>query len=310
MEQSALQEQIRLELRRPRFLTPVTLFSPIQVRLKPPGTVPGGLLQKNIGSGDIEIKASNTIRTKGTQAEGILVQATNASTVNKISVSSASGILETGSDSSRIEIENGGAGSVEIETTREILTCGAEANGIKVSNSDRSDTAIRGSITTEGSNASSVRVAGSTFNTFTVSFTETTVQGGTGESSAVRFSSDSGTGNVLEMSGEVVLSSQCGSGVFGGAGNTLTNDGVLSPGGRESIATTTVTDQLVQGESSSFAADLDLDTGAADRLNVTETATLDGAVGVNVPSGSGCTQQFTILSAAGGTTNEGVTLNG
>ncbi len=267
-------------------------------------------MQKNIGSGDIEIKASNTIRTKGTQAEGILVQATNASTVNKISVSSASGILETGSDSSRIEIENGGAGSVEIETTREILTCGAEANGIKVSNSDRSDTAIRGSITTEGSNASSVRVAGSTFNTFTVSFTETTVQGGTGESSAVRFSSDSGTGNVLEMSGEVVLSSQCGSGVFGGAGNTLTNDGVLSPGGRESIATTTVTDQLVQGESSSFAADLDLDTGAADRLNVTETATLDGAVGVNVPSGSGCTQQFTILSAAGGTTNEGVTLNG
>ncbi|WP_170416506.1 autotransporter domain-containing protein [Ruegeria atlantica] len=317
-----------------------------------------GIFALRNGLGDIEVTTSNTIRTEGAQADGIFAVGSSTAQISNISVSSMSNISTGGSGASGIEVRNFSAGSIDVVSTGEIATRGDQASGIEALNSGSGDTAIRVSnrITAEGESADGIRVTGSATDTSTVSISGATVQGGSGESSAVRFFSASGATNIVNTTGEVVLSSLGGSAVIGGAGNTtinnfgtltttangaitlgegtnafnnqaggsfnagdvvnlgagntLTNDGMLSPGGRGTIATTSVTGRLVQSESGRFAVDLNLDTGASDRLNVSETAALNGTVDVNVLSGSNRTQQFTILSAAGGTTNEGVTLNG
>ena len=95
-----------------------------------------------------------------------------------------------------------------------------------------------------------------------------------------------------------------------GAGNTLTNQGTLAPGGSGTIQTTALTGNLVQSGTGTFAVDLNLAGATADRLNVTGSANLAGTVGVSVMTLPGAlTQQFTILSATGGTTNNGLGLN-
>ena len=95
-----------------------------------------------------------------------------------------------------------------------------------------------------------------------------------------------------------------------GAGNTLTNQGTLAPGGSGTIQTTALTGNLVQSGTGTFAVDLNLAGATADRLNVTGSANLAGTVGVSVTTLPGAlTQQFTILSATGGTTNNGLGLS-
>jgi outer membrane autotransporter protein len=95
-----------------------------------------------------------------------------------------------------------------------------------------------------------------------------------------------------------------------GAGNTLTNQGTLAPGGSGTIQTTALTGNIVQSGTGTFAVDLNLAGATADRLNVTGSANLAGTVDVNVTTLPGTlTQQFTILSATGGTTNNGLGLD-
>ena len=93
-----------------------------------------------------------------------------------------------------------------------------------------------------------------------------------------------------------------------GAGNTLTNDGILSPGGSGIIQTTAVTGNLVQSASGTLTVDVDLTAGLADRLNITDTAELNGNVAVQVINPVAGPQQNTILSAAGGVTDNGLGL--
>ena len=91
-----------------------------------------------------------------------------------------------------------------------------------------------------------------------------------------------------------------------GAGNTLTNAGNLSPGGIGTVQTTALTGNIVQTGTGTFTVDM---AGAsADRIDATGSADLAGTVVVNiaaVPTAS----QFTILSAAGGTTDNGLGLS-
>lgn len=99
-----------------------------------------------------------------------------------------------------------------------------------------------------------------------------------------------------------------GTSVILGAGNTLTNAGILAPFGTGTIGTTAVTGNVVQTAGGTFAVDLDLGGATADRVDVTGTAALAGTVVVNVTSLSTLAQQHTILSAAGGTTDNGLGL--
>jgi len=91
-------------------------------------------------------------------------------------------------------------------------------------------------------------------------------------------------------------------------GGTLTNDGTLAPGGVGTVQTTALTGNFVQNSGGKFAVDVNMAGGTADRLDVSGTANLGGAVAPHVVSLAAPPQTFTILSAAGGTTNNGLTV--
>src|SRR5713226_2307443 len=89
-------------------------------------------------------------------------------------------------------------------------------------------------------------------------------------------------------------------GTLGGngiVGNTVINGGVLSPG--NSIGLLTVQGNLVFTAASSYM--IEVSPSAADRTNVTGTATLGGAtVNTSFAAGTYVAKQYTILNAAGG----------
>jgi outer membrane autotransporter protein len=94
-----------------------------------------------------------------------------------------------------------------------------------------------------------------------------------------------------------------------GAGNQLVNKGTLAPGGTGTVATTNLTGNFVQKASGKFATDVNLAHGTADRLNVSGSANLAGAVTPHLKSLFGkAPQTFTIVSAAGGATDHGLTV--
>jgi len=99
-----------------------------------------------------------------------------------------------------------------------------------------------------------------------------------------------------------------GTNVFLGAGDLLHNAGTVSPGGTYRILTTVLTGNMVQTGGGIFAVDLDLGAAKTDRLNVTGTAQLNGTVAVTPKNLAALTQQFVILSADGGVTNNGLAL--
>ena len=93
-----------------------------------------------------------------------------------------------------------------------------------------------------------------------------------------------------------------------GTGNTLTNAGTLSPGGAGTILTTVLTGNLVQTTTGRLFADINIAGATSDRVNVSGTANLAGAVQVQVQNLILGPWQQTVLSATGGTTNNGLSL--
>src|SRR5580693_5274369 len=93
-----------------------------------------------------------------------------------------------------------------------------------------------------------------------------------------------------------------------GAGNVLTNAGTLSPGGAGVIQTTALTGNLVQTATGRLLTDINLAGGTSDRVNVSGTANLAGAVQVRVVNPVFGAFQQTVLSAAGGVTDNGLAL--
>jgi uncharacterized protein with beta-barrel porin domain len=93
-----------------------------------------------------------------------------------------------------------------------------------------------------------------------------------------------------------------------GAGNVLTNAGTLSPGGAGVIQTTALTGNLVQGATGLLLTDINIAGNTSDRINVSGTANLAGAVQVQVLNPILGPWQQTVLSAVGGTTNNGLAL--
>ena len=121
-------------------------------------------------------------------------------------------------------------------------------------------------------------------------------------------------GNVILGSGANAFNNMAG-GFFNsgatvdlGAGNVLTNAGTLSPGGAGVIQTTALTGNLVQSATGRLVTDINISGATSDRVNVSGTANLAGAVQLQVQNLSLAPFQQTILSAAGGATNNGLAL--
>ena len=96
--------------------------------------------------------------------------------------------------------------------------------------------------------------------------------------------------------------------------DTLTNEGLLSPGGYQNVYTTNITGNLVQTATGVYGLDLNLDP-STDLINVTGTANMAGKVVLNLVNPLAApgfatpgTHTETILHAQGGVTNSGLTL--
>ncbi|WP_439401889.1 autotransporter outer membrane beta-barrel domain-containing protein [Bradyrhizobium sp. DASA03068] len=111
------------------------------------------------------------------------------------------------------------------------------------------------------------------------------------------------SGNVVLGGGNNAFNNLSGS-VFNsgatvdlGAGNLLSNGGMLAPLGVGAVGTTTLTGDFVQGASGRFMVDVDAAGHSADRLNVTGTAGLGGKVVVDPLARLATTTTYTIASA-------------
>ncbi|WP_201401308.1 autotransporter domain-containing protein [Kaistia sp. 32K] len=87
-----------------------------------------------------------------------------------------------------------------------------------------------------------------------------------------------------------------------GAGNTLTNNGVVTIGG-DAIATTALNGSFVNGAAGTLKIDVDLAHSTADRLDVSENASLAGSLGLHLTTLGTFGQTFTVLTAENIATN-------
>jgi uncharacterized protein with beta-barrel porin domain len=237
-----------------------------------------------------------------------------------------------------------GSGAVTVTSTGNIITTGANASGIAAySYSNAVKVTSTGNITAAGANASGI-LAASYSGPITVTINSGTVSGGGGAGvafqggtantltnmgtvmalSGLAITADTGnttvsnfgtvTGNVILGGVTNAFNNQVG-GLFNtgaivdlGAGNTLANAGTLSPGGAGLIQTTTLNGNLTQSATGILFADINLAGATSDLVNVSGAANLSGAVQVHVLNPQLGAFQQTILSAAGGTTVNGLAL--
>ncbi|WP_187967969.1 autotransporter outer membrane beta-barrel domain-containing protein [Aquibium microcysteis] len=100
------------------------------------------------------------------------------------------------------------------------------------------------------------------------------------------------SGGLFEMGGTVNI----------GNDSTLSNSGTLSPGGDDNVYTSTLTGILVNEATGTLLFDVDMDNGTADRIAVSNTASLDGDLRLNFVSADGTPETYTIITTANGAT--------
>ena len=264
------------------------------------------------GAGAVTVASTGNISTLGANAYGI-----SAASSGAVTVSSTGNITTTGVGASGIFSRSTGA--VTLTSSGNIAAQGNNAYGIyglstggPIAITIKSGTVFGGTGTAAG-----VDFVGGTNNMLTNLGTVTAlsglaIQGDTGNNTVNNF----GTviGNVILGTGANAFNNLAG-GLFNagttvnlGAGNTLTNAGTLSPGGAGVMQTTAITGNLVQSATGRLFTDINIGGATSDRINVSGTANLAGAVQLQLSNPIAGPWQQTILSAAGGATNNGLTL--
>jgi uncharacterized protein with beta-barrel porin domain len=265
-----------------------------------------------VGFGAVTVTSTGDITTAGSNAVGISALSFGATTVT------STGNISTAGDRA-FGIQAVTFGAVTVTSTGNIATTGNDASGIFAESTGGPIRVTIKSGTVSGGSGSGagVDLVGGTNNTLTNFGTVTAlsglaIQGDTGNNTV----NNSGTviGNVILGNGTNAFNNMAG-GLFDsgatvnlGAGNTLTNAGTLSPGGAGVIQTTSLTGNLVQSATGRLFTDINIAGGTSDRVNVSGTANLAGAVQVQVQNATLGPWQQTVLSAAGGTTNSGLSL--
>ncbi len=93
-----------------------------------------------------------------------------------------------------------------------------------------------------------------------------------------------------------------------GPGNLVTNNGIIAPGGANTLQTTGVVGDLNQTGTGHYNVDLNTATGASDLLTVSGTATLAGTIVPNLVNRSLTDKDMVILSAGVTLTDGGLTV--
>ncbi|MFD0985988.1 autotransporter outer membrane beta-barrel domain-containing protein [Methyloligella solikamskensis] len=242
-------------------------------------------------SASLTIRNEGRITTRGPFADGISVNHIGPGTVS-ITQTGDIEVLGNGSDAIDVNQIPGVGASVVTIRAGSTITGGPAGDGIDFDGGATNRVINYGTITTRGENA--IEADGSS--------AETVDNYGTV------------TGNIDLGPGSDRFNNRAGglfntgARVFLGTGELLRNAGTMSPGGTGRVRTTALTGNVLQTGSGIFAVDLNLGNAAADRLNVSGTAELEGNVKVSVQNPARLSQRFTILSAAGGTTDNGLGL--
>ncbi|MCP3370526.1 autotransporter domain-containing protein [Bradyrhizobium cajani] len=288
--------------------------------------------------GTVTVTSVGDITTAGNAAYGI--KAESNARYGALTVTSTGNIR-----SNATGIQASGYEAASVTSTGSIATTGAGANGIFAQSNGAVTVTSTGDVTATGSDASGMS-ARSVGGPIAVTINSGTVSGGTGSGTGVSFIGGTDNtlvnrGTVMALSGMAIAASTgndavsnfgtvignvdlgAGTNVFNntagglfnagasvslGAGNTLTNAGTLSPGGAGTIQATALTGNLVQTATGRLVFDFNMAGGSADRVNVSGTANLAGTVQLRLLNPQPGVYQQIIVSAAGGVTNSGLSL--
>jgi hypothetical protein len=274
----------------------------------------------------VTVSSTGSIQTEGANSHGIFAQSVGGSggVVNDLS-GPLSFLRFAGSAGAA-----GTAGNVAITQNGDITARGANSFAILAQSdggSGSGDIAIDvlgGTLTGGNAGGASVGFLDGRDNRLTTHGTLTTVAGVAGYAirgeggnevvtnfGTVVGSIDLAAGNN-RFDNEVDASLMSGSVVMLGDGNLLHNKGVLSPGGDGVVQTTAVTGRLLQADSGVYRVDLDFAGDVPDRIVVTGDADLAGQVAVSTLDTASIVpgdRDVTILTAAGGVTDSGLSLS-
>lgn len=274
--------------------------------------------------GTTTITSSGTVSTAGGNATGIFAYSINGA----VAVTSSAAVSTTGNGTiagyGATGIYAHGSTGVTVTSSGPVSTTGASATGIYAeSTTGAVSITSSGPVSTTGSLAYGL-YAGNTGGSVAIDITPTgsvmssasgTAIGGTAGTTFTVNNEGTISGNVNVTGGTVAFNNLAGGLFDSGAtvnlltGGVLSNAGTVSPGGAGTIATTALTGSYVQTSSGKLRIDADWGAATSDKLAVSGTAQLAGIVIVNPTNPSstgGLTRTFTVLTAAGGITNNGL----
>lgn len=254
----------------------------------------------NGSSGTVAVTVNGTVNVTGEQSIGVLAQSVAGETNGNINITVGSaGSIVGGSGTVAEDVNFAGVGSDK----QEAQAIGDISVGVLFMDGATNTLDNAGLITTQ--NGVAGMAVGGTVGDETINNTGT-----------LTGSIDLGDGvNAINNQSAGTLNS--GTRLNLGSDTALvTNDGSWTPGGTGNVMTTELTGSVQQNSGGSYGVDLDfartgLD-GEADRINASGTANLSGSVDLdylNIPLLLPGDHEVTILSADGGTTNNGLTLN-
>ncbi|UGV26591.1 hypothetical protein E0H22_13355 [Rhodopseudomonas boonkerdii] len=293
-----------------------------------------GIIAQSIGGGGGLVGGGAFVNTLG-QAGPFAGSAGGAGVAGTVAVNVQSNVVVTGTGSTAIYGQSTGAagGGANIDVTLGNATLGTNqlviggANGATTTNAVRFAGGAANTLTTYASLATMAGING------------TAVTGGIGNEAITSYghivgSIDLGSGTNTLNNKAYNNNPSLFAGVFDAgptinlngpaAGNVMTNDGLFSPGALSRVMTTNLNGNFVQSASGScgtfgqatstcgyYAVDLDLKSLTADRLNVTGTANVSGAVVVNIGNPADATPgtaTATIISANQGASHSNLVL--
>ncbi len=250
---------------------------------------------------------------------------------NDISIVSA-GNISVMSDHSHGISATTQSGSISLTTSGNITAKGSDGSAIYIDGGDTNTIRILGgTISSASANNSVISINGRSGGTNTVDnygsilsnpFTSTTISSnGLSRTVINNFGSISGDvelyldpenlplvpntfnnerGAVFNLSSAALL----------GTGAVLTNRGTLAPGGPGVALSAIIDGNLIQSTTGQIGIDIDMSSGASDRIDVTGSAQLAGKVVPNlIKLGSLLTQAFKIIGTGDGVTNNGLTVS-
>lgn len=269
------------------------------------GDIAYGIHAWSNGAGASVIDAASTITTTGSLSYGIIAQ-----TAGDASITSAGDISATGDGSAGIFITAGSGRTASVTISSGTVTGGADnfggffvRQGAGVLFSGNAAGLLTNSGTIIG-DANGHAIAGA-------NGTETIENFGTvtGDVNLNVYGSSNSDAFNNKSTGTFITEDNVNLSTTG----TLNNAGTVNVGGTGAIKTTTLTGNLVQTSTGKLLVDADWDTGSADKINVSGTATVAGTVIVNplnfppsTEANDGLHKSFTIMTATGGLTNTAI----